>query len=453
MSKMQQDLLNILPELCILVTAVVALLFEMRKKAGGSFWSMLVGLLIATGVAISYLGKETSVFDGTWRVDELSLWAVIILCPAAILSGMLARSELKGVIREGTVYSLMIFATLASVLLAGSGDMMFLVLGTLMSGLASFAMAALTQTSSSTEGAMKYFIFGSVAGAVMLFGLTYWAGAAGTTYLDALSILKNYPLVAVLGFAGVLIGLGYAASVFPFHFWTPDAFEGAPVSVAAFISVVPKVGIMLALAQVVKNLPEAVTHWPMVLALLAVATMTYGNLVALVQEKTIRLLAYSTVAQAGFYLLGVVAWGQSEMASQSLIVFGAAYAAMNIGAFAMLLLGPQEISAFKGMSGKLPWQAVAMTVFLLSLVGVPPLGGFAGKLLLFGSAIDAGFTWLAVVAIFNSVLSLGVYLRIIIPMFSSGDYQQERSGGWLKFTWISCFVLTLAVGVGVQVFL
>lgn len=451
MSKMQQDLLNILPELSILLTAVMALIFEMVRKPLISLWLMISGLLISTGIAISYLGKHITVFHETWRVDDLSLWAAILLCPAAILCALLARAEMKGTIREGTVYTLMTFAVLASVLLAGSGDMMFLVLGTLMSGLCGFAMVAILQNPLSTEGAMKYFVFGSVSGAIMLFGLTYWAGAIGTTYLNSLIELKNYPFIAVFGFVTLLIGLGYAASIFPFHFWTPDAFEGAPVSIAAFISVVPKIGILFALAQVVKSLSATTVHWQMILAILAVATMTYGNVVALVQKKTIRLLSYSTVAQAGFFLLGIVAWEKSTMALHSLIVFGAAYAVMNIGAFSMILSTGNEVHSFKGMAAKQPWAAVGMSIFLLSLVGVPPLAGFAGKLLLFGAAIDAGFGWLAIVAILNSVISLGVYLKIIIPIFSEGQFQPKHQSWFFHFSWISCLLLTLAIGFGVQI--
>src|SRR5215218_2823188 len=179
---------------------------------------------------------------------------------------------------------------------------------------------------------MKYLVFGSVTGAVMIFGLTYWFGATGSTLLSELARLAGAPLAAAAGLVAALVGLGYKAAVVPFHFWAPDAYDGAPVSVAAFLSVVPKVGAIFALAQVLRDLPAEATVWHLLLAGLAVLSMTYGNLAALVQDDVVRLLAYSSVAQSGYFLLGIVALGRSELAIPSLVLFAAAYAAMNIGA-------------------------------------------------------------------------------------------------------------------------
>lgn len=454
MSQMARDLMLILPQIIVLLTAVIALIWEMFRKPLGSLLSLAIGMLAAAGLSISRLGLDTTAFSQTFRIDTLNHWSVIILCPASIFFALLARSELKDTDREGTVYSLLGFSTLGSLLLVGSGDVMFIVLGILMNSLSGFALAAYPKTDKATEGAMKYFVYGSVTGALMIFGLTYWVGISGSTLLSALNDSTLPPLPVLFGFATLVVGIGYAASIFPFHFWTPDTFEGAPVSIAAYLSVIPKIGAIYALVQVAREIPTELLDWPLMLAILAVLSMTFGNVVALWQQNVIRLLAYSTVAQAGYFLLGVVAMQQSDLAEQSLVIFGIAYAVMNTGAFAIVLANGNKIEDFKGVGKSYPWPGVAMTTFLFSLVGIPPLAGFAGKFLLFSAAIDSQFTWLAIAAILNSVISLAVYLRLIVPMyFQQHESDRHTYSPLVSFVWICCLFLTLAVGLGVQWFL
>jgi NADH-quinone oxidoreductase subunit N len=452
---MERDLALLIPEIIVLLTAVVALVAEMLRLPRLALAVSVAGLLLATGLTLPLLGESTSVFGGTFRIDLLSVWAKLILLPATLLAVLLARSELAGSDREGTVYSLICLVTLGSLLLAGAGDTMILVLGVLLSGLGSFALVAYPRNDTATEAAMKFFVFASVTGSVMIFGLSYWFGGTGSTLLSDLARLDAAPVAAAVGLVAVIIGLGYKASLVPFHFWAPDAYEGAPVSVAAYLSVVPKIGAILALAQVVRDLPLA-TGWPLVVAVVSVLTMTYGYLAALVQDSVVRLLAYSSIAQAGYFLLGIVALGTSLLAIESLIVFAAAYAAMNLGAFAVVMHIGRTRGAFSGIGRKNPAVGVAMVVFLLSLVGIPPLAGFVGKFLLFGAAMDAGFIWLVVVAILNSVLSLAVYLRIVVPM-----YQQRSDAAaaipapmpLVRLVWVVAFVFTLGIGLTAQVLL
>ena len=452
---MATDLLNISPQLIVLSTTVIVLCLEMARLPRAALWALVVGMLTATGVAVDMLGTDTTAFSTTFRVDALSLWAVIILGPATILFALLGRSELKDSAREGTIYSLMGFSALGAMILAGSGDLMFIVLGLLIGTLAGMAMAAHPRNDPSSEGAMKYFIYGSVAGAIMLFGLTFWVGLAGTTLISGINNPDLSSYAVMFGFITLVIGIGYAASLFPVHFWTPDTFEGAPVSIAAYLSVVPKIGALFALAQVVRDLPVSLVDWPVILAVLAALSMTFGNVGALWQDNVIRLLAYSTIAQSGYYVLGVIGVGQSSLAIDSLVVFGVAYLLMNAGAFAITLGEGTRLDDFKGMGKRRPWQAVGMTIFLLSLVGMPPLAGFVGKFLLFGAAIESGYSWLAVVAILNSAISLAVYMRIVVPMFfqEAEEEQTKLYAPGTSFVWISTFVLTIAVGIGVQLFL
>ncbi|NOY16146.1 MAG: NADH-quinone oxidoreductase subunit N [Gammaproteobacteria bacterium] len=451
---MERDLALIIPEIIVLLTGVVALVAEMLRLPRIALTVTVTGLLLATGMTLPLLGADTSIFGGTFRIDMLSVWAKLILLPATVLSVLLARTELGGSDREGTVYSLVCFVTLGSLVLAGAGDSMLLVLGILLSGLGSFALVAYPRNDSATEAAMKFFVFAAVTGAIMIFGLSYWFGGTGSTLLSDLSRLEEKPVVAAVGLIAVIVGLGYKASLVPFHFWAPDAYEGAPVSIAAYLSVVPKIGAILALTQVVRDLPMS-TGWPLVIAVVSVITMTYGYLAALVQDNIVRLLAYSSVAQAGYFLIGIVAVGASPLAFTSIIVFSAAYAAMNLGAFAVVMHAGRTLDVFSGIGRKNIAIGVAMVVFLLSLAGIPPLAGFVGKFLLFGASIEAGFTWLAVIAILNSVLSLAVYLRIIVPMYQQPIITASGSAPIPLVKWVLgiTFTFTLGIGLAAQVLL
>ena len=448
---MARDLSLLAPEIAVVLTAVGALLFEMIRLPKVSLPFTIIGLLVATGLTVPLLGTETTVFSGTFRVDALGEWAKLVLLPATVLSIVLSYPEVKNNEREGTVYVLFSLTTLGALVLAGAGDAMFLVLGVLLSSVGSFALVAYPADDRATEGAMKFFVFGSVTLAVMVFGLTYWFGATGSTLLSDLGRLGSVPLAAAFGLVAVFVGLGYKASLVPFHFWAPDAYEGAPVSVAAFLSIVPKVGAIFAIAQLARVLP-AETGWSLAVAALAVLSMTYGNLAALVQDNVVRLLAYSSIAQSGYFLLGVVAFGQSDLAVMSLVVFAAAYAAMNLGAFAIVLVAGRTLRDFAGLGRSRPAAGAAMVVFLISLVGIPPLGGFVGKLLLFGAAIEAGFTWLAVVGILNSVVSLAVYLRIVVPMYGRAK-ETPVSPPPVAVVWAVALALTVGLGLAAQVLL
>ena len=449
--QMGRDLALLAPELTLLVASALALVAEMLRRATWSLGLALAGTLAATGLAVPLLGMETTIFMGTYRVDALAVWGKLVLLPASALTLILVRPEIRGEDREGTVYALLGFTTLGSILLTGVGDLMMVVLGVLLASLGSFVLVAFRQDDRSTEAGMKYFVFGSVTGAVMAFGLTFWFGAAGSTLLADLPALAELRFAGIAGLVGLVVGLGYKAALAPFHFWAPDAYVGAPVAVAAYLSVVPKIGALFALAQVGRDLPAGL-GWGMLLAVVAAVSMTYGNLAALTQEDVVRLLAYSSIAQAGYFLLGIVAWGRSDLAEASLVVFAAAYAATNLGAFSVVAGVGRGLADHVGIGRTAPWTGVAMVVFLLSLVGIPPFGGFAGKLLLFGAALEGGYAWLAVVGILNSVLALGVYLRIVIALYR-GPGVAVAAPRSVAFVMLAAAVLTLAIGIGAEVLL
>ena len=413
---MARDLSFLIPELVLAAAVMLMIVAEMARAARLVLAIGLAGLAAATLLTLPVLDAETTVFGGTYRIDLLSGWAKLILLPGTALALLMTRSELAGQDREGSVYALLCLVTLGALMLAGGGDMMLLVLGVVLTGLGSFALVTFPRDDAATEAGMKYLVFGAVTGSVMIYGLTFWFGGAGSTLYSQLGTLDGKPLIAVAGLVAVIVGLGYKAALVPFHFWAPDAYDGAPVSVAAFLSVITKAAAFFAFAQVLRDLPPA-TGWPLVLALISATTMTYGYLAALVQTNLVRLIAYSSVAQSGYFLLGVVALGGSPLALPGIIVFAAAYVAMNLGAFAAVMAAGRDLDDMRGFGRRRPVMGVAMVIFLLSLTGIPPLFGFVGKVYLFAAAIEAGFLWLAVIGILNSVLALGVYLRIVVPMY------------------------------------
>uniref|UniRef100_UPI004047C1D8 NADH-quinone oxidoreductase subunit N n=1 Tax=Yoonia sp. TaxID=2212373 RepID=UPI004047C1D8 len=423
---MGRDLSFLAPEILLSLAVVAMLIAEMLRKPRLALWIGLAGLAVATIATLPLLTADTTVFGGTYRIDLLNGWAKLILLPGTGLALLLARAEIAGQPREGSVYSLLCLVTLGALMLAGGGDMMLLVLGVVLTGLGSFALVAYPRDDAATEAGMKYLVFGAVTGSVMIYGLTFWFGGAGSTLFSGLGMLEGKPLIAIAGLMAVIVGLGYKASLVPFHFWAPDAYDGAPISVAAYLSVITKVAAVFAFAQVLRDLPVD-SSWPLVIAMIAAVTMTYGYLAAVVQTNMVRLIAYSSVAQSGYFLLGIVALGVSPLALPSLIVMGAAYVAMNLGAFGIVLLVGRNLDDFRGFGRQRPLAGVAMVVFLLSLAGIPPLFGFVGKVYLFGAAIEAGYLWLALIGIANSVLGLGVYLRIMVPMYQAAAAGDDGS--------------------------
>jgi len=421
---MARDLAFLFPELLLGATAMLMIVAEMARAARLVLAIGMAGLLAATLLTLPMLDADTTVFGGTYRIDLIAGWAKLILLPGTALALLMARAELAGQAREGSVYALITLVTLGALMLAGGGDMMLLVLGVVLTGLGSFALVAFPRDDAATEAAMKYLVFGAVTGSVMIYGLSFWFGGAGSTLFSELGALEGKPLIAMIGLVAVIVGLGYKAALVPFHFWAPDAYDGAPVSIAAYLSVITKAAAFLAFAQVLRDLPPA-TGWPLVLALISAATMTYGYLAALVQTNLVRLIAYSSVAQSGYFLMGVVALGVSPLAIPGIILFAAAYVAMNLGAFAIVMIAGRDLGDMTGFGRTRPWLGVAMVIFLLSLTGIPPLFGFVGKVYLFAAAVEAGFLWLVVIGILNSVLALGVYLRIVVPMYRAAEDKPE----------------------------
>ena len=362
--------------------------------------------------------------EETIIVDGLSLTLAGLIGVAGAVSVAMARPVLADSDREGEFYAVLAFASLSAVLLGMAADAALLGLAIGALGLATIVMTGCLRGSArSNEASVKYYIFGTVSGAAMHYGLSWWFGMAGTTNLALIGqALVDAPVgIVVVSTTLVLFRRGYKAAVVPFHFWTPDAYDGAPVPVAGYLSVLPKLAGLVALARVLTlALPDHTAGWTTVVAVLAAATMTLGNLAALPQRNVVRLLAYSSIAQPGSLLMGVAALEAPEQGLPALVYYAIAYAAMNLAAFAVVLTvqrerGSVDIDAFRGLGRSHPWWTAALVVSFLSLLGLPPLAGFVGKLEPFTAAIDADQAWLAAIAVVNTVVSLYYYLRVIAP--------------------------------------
>jgi NADH-quinone oxidoreductase subunit N len=446
---MASEIVFLIPEIALVLTGVAALVCGMLGRGRWAPVVTVAGCLVATALTLPLLTTTAAIFGGTLRVDALAVWAKLILLPSTALVAVMVIPETRGTDRESTVHALLALTTVGALVLADAGDLMFLVLGVALSSLGSFALVAYRRDDKATEGALKFFVFGAISNAAMIFGLAFWFGATGSTLLAGLDDVGQVPLAAIAGLLGVLLGLGYEASLVPLHFWAPDAYQGAPGALAAYVSVIPKLGAIFALTAVVTAFPGDLIDVSLVLGAVSVASMTYGNLGCLRQSETIRFLAYSSIAQAGYFLLGIAVLGRTPLAIPAVLVFGAAYAAANLGIFAVVLRFGRSLSDYEGLGRTSPMQGMAAVIFLMSLTGLPPLGGFVGKLLLFGAAIDGAAAWLAVAGILNSVLSLAVYLRIMAPLFRTPNEAAPPRPGQFAWNIVTLVTLALTVAIGV----
>jgi proton-translocating NADH-quinone oxidoreductase chain N len=469
---MLRELLWLSPVLALTLAAIAAVILAMvvPRQRQGLVGAFVAGAhLVAAGLAVwVWLDRGfMGVMEGIIRVDGLALTLAGLIGVSGALCVALARPTLAGTDREGEFYATLTFASLSAVLLGMAGDAALLGLAVGALGLSTFVMTGYLRGSRrGNEASIKYYIFGTVSAATMLYGLSWWFGLAGTTSLEVIGreLAEAPNAVVIASTALVLFGLGYKAALVPFHFWTPDAYDGAPLPVAAYLSVLPKLAGLVALARILPlALPDDTAGWTTAIAVLAAATMTLGNVAALPQRNVVRLLAYSSIAQSGYLLMGVAAMEGSDQGLPALVYYALAYAAMNLAAFAVVLAvqrerGSVDLDAYRGLGRTHPWWTAVLILSFLSLLGLPPLAGFVGKLELFTAAIDADQAWLAVVAVVNTVISLYYYLRVIAPTvldtapveLAAGGAQRQRAAAPLAAVLALTGMATLAFGVAAE---
>lgn len=423
---MTMSLAGLIPELCLAVGAVSGLLLgswlPRRLQWCVRLLAALACLVGVAATAAAMRGAPQMVFDGSYAVDTATNAVRIIVLAASLLVLCLSVDTVEGHPRETEFYVLMLLAALGTIVLTGAADLLLLFAGYLLASIPLYALTGFAKDALGTEASLKYYLMGALLGVTMLAGITLLYGAGRSTGYAALAqALPTAPHAAVaVGLVAVMAGLLFKIGGVPAHFWVPDITEGASTPVAAFVTTVPKIGGLVAIHRLVTEaLPAAGVNWPLLLAIVATASMTLGNLAAFFQDTVRRLLAYSTISQVGYLLLAPVVATTSPLALPSLLFYLAAYAVTNLGAFAVVAELPhaRRVSDYRGLARRHPGLAAVLVVCLLGLVGTPPTAVFLGKLEVFTAAIDGGHTWLAVVAVVNTIASLFYYLRWIAPAF------------------------------------
>src|SRR3546814_22168 len=438
---------DILPEITLILTATIILLvasFTSQERHWLGAPLALIGLTIAGVMCARQLGRADLTFSGVWALDGASTWARLLILAATAFTVLLTPGWFHSDRRHGEYYSVLLFSALGAMALAGAADLMQLVMAVLLSSVTGYTMAAYHRNwPLSVEAGMKYFLVGALANALLVIGVTLLVGLlshTGYTEMAPLIAARGSPLL-LLGLTFTVIGIAFKLAAVPVHSWMPDVAEGAPAPAAAFLTVVPKIGAAVALVRLVDLFPvDGFAIRPLV-AVLAMVTMTLGNLAAIWQDDVRRLIGWSSVSQSGYALMAICVVGLSTSAVPALLFFLLGYAAANLTAFAVVahLRGRTALDDYAGLAGGRPWAALALTIAFLSLVGIPPLAGFIGKLALFRATIEAGYAWLAVVAVANTVASLFYYLRVVGPMYlRPAEVRAVSLGHWT----------TTATGVG-----
>lgn len=427
---MDVNLTPLLPAAEVALTALVVLCFDLflEEEEKGWFlaWITIIGLAIAGGMAIFLWGSNEGAFGDTFWLDNFSLFFTELFLIVALLTVLFSVHYLKETtIHVGEYYALILFSTFGMMIMAATSDLILFFLGLETMSIAVYILTAMwRERAKASEGAMKYFIIGSFAAGFLLYGIALIYGATGTTNLAHLSASAT-PLSRPLFVVGVfllLIGLAFKVAAVPFHFWVPDVYEAAPTPITAFMAVSVKAAAFAGWGRIfLAQLGPMGDEWQFPLWTLAVLTMTIGNLLAIAQSSVKRMLAYSSIAHAGYLLIGVTAG--SDAGGQALLFYLLAYAPMTLGAFGVVMAlkeGEKDNEGygdFAGLGFKRPFLGLAMAIFMFSLAGFPPLGGFTGKFYIFRSAVVAGYTDLAVIGALNSVLSVIYYLRVIVMMY------------------------------------
>ncbi|MBX3070402.1 MAG: NADH-quinone oxidoreductase subunit N [Thermomicrobiales bacterium] len=437
----------ILPQLIVFLTAIALVLGDAFLPERSKFNALTGISLVGYGAALASLywqrGKDDMTFQGSFRADGLTVFLSLIILIAAILSVLVSANYIEYFedrVPLGEYYILLAFSVVGALLVAGAGDMIMIFIGLELSSLATYVLTAYARRRvESVEGALKYFLLGIFASAILLYGMAWAYGLSGSTDLDGIragiseavagsDYMEASVLLALLL---LVVGLGFKIAAVPFHMWTPDAYEGAPTPVSAYMSVIPKAAGFAALIRIlVQALGPLSDDWTWLIAGLALITMALGNFVALSQRNVKRMLAYSSIAHTGYMMVGLAAYQDgSVLGSQlgadgvtALMYYMLAYAFMNIGAFAVLAWLQERgkgvmLDDLSGLAGTHPLAAVSMAVFMISLMGIPPLIGFYAKYYVIVAAIEADMLWLAIAIVLMSALSAYFYLRVVFVMY------------------------------------
>lgn len=465
-----------LPGVSLAVWAVILLLIDLFvKRKEVTAWLTIAGLVVAFVLNLALFNTHDTAFMGMFVADSFSSFMNMVILLAAIISVLLSIDYIKRVgIERGEYYILILLTTAGGMFMANANDLIAVFVALELLSIPLYIMAAFRAPElKSEESGMKYFILGAFSSAFFVYGAALLYGATGTTNLPQIFVAISNALAGegqalallLLGSGLILVGLGFKVAVVPFHMWTPDVYEGAPTPVTAFMSVAAKVGGFAALLRImIVALPvltvgtQSVAAWQNVIEIIAAATLIGGNLIAISQTNMKRLLAYSSIAHAGYIMMAVAAAGtpgMADQAAQAALIYTLAYMFTNLGAFAVVLAVEKddgtgtELADFKGLSRSKPLHAAMMAFFMLSLTGIPLTGGFIGKWFVFQSTLNAGLIVLAVIGVLTSVVSAFYYIRVIVNMYLADGEGDPALGATRTVNWATyiAFAGTLVLGV------
>ena len=463
----------VVPQLIVLILAIVVSLLDAFLPKERHFTVITTVSLVGFGAAIVALltqqGDTGETFHGLFRLDGLSIFLNLVILIAAVLSVLISASYveyLDSKMGTGEFYTLLTFAVLGAMLTASAGDMVMVYIGIELTSIATYVLTAFAKRrGTALEAGLKYFMLGLFASAIFLYGIAWVYGSTASTGLDDISasltasLANDDPNAGMLfGMLLVIVGLGFKLAAVPFHFWTPDAYDGAPTPVTGYMSVVPKAagvaGIVRMLAQ---GLAPLVDDWTVVLAVLAFVTMLFGNIVAISQRNVKRMLAYSSIAHTGYMIAGLAAYqlidgSADERSVSSVLYYLLSYAFMNIGAFAVIVWVQHRgegmgLDDFAGLASRAPWVAAAMAVFLVSLMGIPPTIGFYSKYYVIVALLDADLLWLALSIVLASAISAYFYLRVVAVMYFQESTVPEGERTVVASPLLNVGIIVMVVGV------
>ncbi len=447
------DFYYLLPELLLTGGALLVLMVDvlLPRREEAALGMTLLTLALTGAAVVGFTGVDTTIAAGLLAVDGFATLFKVIIIASALLTVLMSPSYLRvETVRAGEYYFLILCATLGMLFMASGLDLITLFIGLETMAISFYILAGYLKPSQrSNEAAVKYFLLGAFSLGILLYGMSLFYGATGTTSLSGMAeALAGGERTLVVSLALVLLvaGMGFKIAAVPFHMWAPDVYEGAPTPVTAYLSVGSKAASFAMLLRIfIEGLPSLVADWQLLFWVLAAVTMTVGNLAAITQSNIKRMLAYSSIAHAGYILIGVVAGTERGVAAA--MVYLGVYVFMQLGAFAVVtMLRRQDVvgDELKDLSGlylRKPFAAVAMLIFMLSLGGIPPTAGFMGKLWLFSAAIESGLVWLAVIFVVNSVISLYYYYRVIVFMW----LKDETAGSDISMSPAMATALVIAV--------
>jgi NADH-quinone oxidoreductase subunit N len=468
-----RDFYYLLPELVLTAGACLLLVIDvlLPRRRQLLAWVTIAILASAALSLVAVDGVNTTVARGLVAVDGFAFFFKVLFLFAAVLTvAMSSRYLAVEGVRPGEYYFLILCATLGMMFMAGGIDLITLFIGLETMAVSFYVLAGYIRPNRrSNEAAIKYFVLGTFSMAILIYGMSLLYGLTGTTHLREIATslaAGDGGLLLPLAVLLLIAGMGFKIAAVPFHMWAPDVYEGAPSPVTAFLSVGSKAASFAMLLRIfVEGLPAFRVDgvgtawgvpfgWTAIFYVLAVMTMTIGNIAALTQGNLKRMLAYSSIAHAGYVLIGIVA-GTTRGVTAAL-VYLMIYAFMQLGAFAVVAvmrranIAGDELKDLTALSSTHPGAAVAMLIFMLSLGGIPPTAGFMGKLWIFGAAIDAGYVWLAIIGVANSALSLYYYVRVVVFMWSpdpDGEATPLRIGPALAAVLIAAAAGTIVLGI------